>query len=99
MSDKSKDDFRTIGQAIRDLLNSYHINSKFDEMSVVSSWERLVGKPISKRTKKVFLKNKRLYVEFDSPSMKQDFMLHKADIIKIFQKEFGSDAIEEIVVI
>src|SRR6187399_1989479 len=56
-----------VGAAIRQLLNSYHIASKFDEANLVTSWERLVGKPIAKRTKKVFIKNKVLFVELDSP--------------------------------
>ena len=86
-----------VGAAIRQLLNSYHIASKFDEANLVTSWERLVGKPIAKRTKKVFVRNKVLFVELDSPSMKHDLNMHKAHILDIFKKEFGSDIITEIV--
>lgn len=99
MNQKPGNEFQSIGQAIRQLLNSYKIESKFDETNIVTSWERLVGKTISKRTRKVFIRNKVLYVEFDSPAMKQDLMLHKAEIIVLFQKEFGKDAINEIVVL
>ena len=96
---KRDSDFRSVGDAIRELLNSYHLDSKFDEMNVVASWERLVGKPIAKRTRKVFIKNKVLFVEFNSPSMKQDFSLHKGQILELFQKEFGEKSIAEIVVL
>jgi len=86
-----------VGAAIRQLLNSYHIASKFDEANLVTSWERLVGKPIAKRTKKVFVKNKVLFVELDSPSMKHELNLHKAHILELFKKEFGKDIITDIV--
>lgn len=86
-----------IGQAINDLLSQYHIKSKFDAANIVGSWERLVGKPIAKRTKKVFLKDKVLFVQVESASMKHDISLHKSHIVEIFQKEFGSDVIREIV--
>jgi predicted nucleic acid-binding Zn ribbon protein len=86
-----------IGQAINKLLSSYHIKSKFDEANIVSSWERLVGKPIAKRTKKVFIKNKVLFVQIESSSMKHDISLHKSHILEIFQKEFGNDVVQEIV--
>ncbi len=86
-----------IGQAINKLLSSYHLKSKFDEASVVGSWERLVGKPIARRTKKVFIKNKVLFVQIESSSMKHDISLHKTHILEIFQKEFGKDTIQEIV--
>lgn len=94
-----KEGFQPIGQAIRQLLNSYHIDSKFDETNIVTSWERLVGKAIANRTTRVFIRNKIMYVEFDSPSMKQDLMLHKAEIIALFQKEFGKEALNDIVVL
>ena len=86
-----------IGQAIQQLLKEFHIKSKFDEANVVASWERLVGKPIAKRTKKVFVRNKVVFVELESPSMKHDLQLHKNQILEIFRKEFGVDAVADIV--
>jgi predicted nucleic acid-binding Zn ribbon protein len=88
-----------IGQAIQQLLNSYHIKAKFDEANLISSWERMVGKPIAKRTKKVFVRNKVLFVELESPSMKSELSFHKKEMITLFQKEFGKDIIHEIVII
>lgn len=87
-----------IGDAIRELLKSYQLTSKFDEATVVGSWERLVGKPIAKRTKKVSIRNKVLFVELDSPSMKNDLNLHKTQILEVFAKEFGKDVIRELVI-
>jgi predicted nucleic acid-binding Zn ribbon protein len=87
-----------IGDAIQELLRSYHLKSKFDEATIVSSWERLVGKPVAKRTKKVSIRDKVLFVELDSPAMKNDLNLHKRQIISVFEKEFGKDIIKEIVI-
>lgn len=92
-----KDDFQSVGQAIRDMFSTYRLSNKYDEANVLDSWERLVGKPIASRTKKVFIKNKVLFVEFDSPSMRHDFSLHKAEVLNIFRKEFGDDVINEII--
>jgi predicted nucleic acid-binding Zn ribbon protein len=86
-----------VGDAIKALLKQYHIDTKFDEASVVGSWERLVGKPIAKRTKKVFLRNHVLFVELTSPSLKHDLSYSKSNILELFQKEFGKDVIKEIV--
>ena len=99
MAKSSNDDGNTkhIGLAIQQLLNTYHIKAKFDEASLISSWERLVGKPIAKRTKKVYIRNKVLFVELHSPSMKHDLSLHKSKILDILKNEFGNDAVQEIV--
>ena len=92
-----KDDFQSVGQAIRDLLNTYRLSGKYDEASIIDSWERLVGKPIASRTRKVTMRNKVLFVEFDSPTMRHDFSLHKAEVLEIFRKEFGDGIVTEIV--
>ena len=97
MSSNKKGEFQSVGQAIRDLLNTYRISGKFDEAKLIDSWERLVGKPIAKRTKKVYIRNKVLFVEFDSPTMRHDFSLHKATVLDMFKKEFGPGVITEIV--
>jgi predicted nucleic acid-binding Zn ribbon protein len=96
MSNK-KNEFQSVGQAIRDLLNSYRLSSKYDEANIIESWERLVGKPIANRTKKIFIRNKVLFVEFDSPTMRHDFSLHKTEVLDVFRKEFGDGVITEII--
>ena len=87
-----------IGQAIQQLLNRYHLKTKFDEANLLGSWERLAGKPVAKRTKKLYIRGKVLFVELESPSMKNDLNLHKSQIIEILQKEFGKDVVKEIVI-
>jgi predicted nucleic acid-binding Zn ribbon protein len=96
---KGNEEFQTVGQAIRSLLNSYRLESKFDEAALVASWERLVGGPIAKRTKKIFIKDHVLFVEFKSPSMKNDFLLHKSKVLEVFQKEFGTALVKDIVIL
>lgn len=98
MPKKPHDKAQHIGDAIQELLRSYHLKSKFDEATLVASWERLVGKPVAKRTKKVTIRNKVLFVQLDSPAMKNDLNLHKRQIIDVFQKEFGAEVIKEIVI-
>ena len=95
---KRDKNIQPLGQAIRQLLNSYQLTSKFDEATLINSWEKIVGKPIAKRTKKVSIRNKVLFVEFDSSSMKNDFVLHKTKVLELLRKEFGDQIITEIVV-
>jgi predicted nucleic acid-binding Zn ribbon protein len=93
-----KDEIQSVSQAIRQLLNSYQITSKFDEANLINSWERIAGKPIASRTKAIYIRNKVLFVEFQSPSMKHDFSLHKQEVLEVLKKEFGSGIITDIIV-
>lgn len=94
---KDPHDIQHIGQAIRQLLKEYHLKPKFDEASVVASWERLVGKPVAKRTKRIYIRNKVLFIELDSPAMKNDLSFHKNHLLKTLEAEFGKDVLKEIV--
>lgn len=91
-------DIQTIGDAIRQMLNTYKLTAKFDEATLLSSWERIAGKPIARRTKRLYIRNTVLFVELDSPSMKHDFSMHKGQVLKMLQHEFGEKVVKEIVV-
>lgn len=94
---KKQGNAQHVSEAIKELLKQYHIEQKFDEASMVTSWERLVGQAIAKRTRKVFVRNHVLFVELTSPSLKNDLSYSKNHILELFQKEFGKDSIKEIV--
>jgi predicted nucleic acid-binding Zn ribbon protein len=95
---RKKGEIKSVGQALQELLHTYKLKDRFDEKSVLASWERLVGKPIAKRTKKLWLRNSVLFIEFDSPTIKSDFSFHKTKVIELFQKEFGKESVKEIVI-
>jgi predicted nucleic acid-binding Zn ribbon protein len=97
MKKEKGNEFQPVGKAIRDLLNSYNLSGKFDEANLISSWERIAGKPIARRTKKIYIRNKVLFIEFDSPTMRHDFSLHKQQVLDMFRQEFGAGIITEIV--
>ncbi len=97
MAKSSKSEAVHISQAIQELLKAQHLKPKFDEASVVVSWERIVGKSIAKRTKRIYIRNKVLFVELQSPSLKHDLGYHKTHMLELFRKEFGEGVIAEIV--
>ena len=86
-----------VGDAIKELLKQYHIEAKYDEANIIGSWERLVGALIAKKTKKVFMRNHVLFVELTSPSLKHDLNYSKSHILELFQKEFGKEAVKELI--
>ncbi len=86
-----------ISQAIQELLKTQHLKPRFDEANVVVSWERIVGKAIAKRTRRIYIRDKVLFVELLSPSLKHDLGFHKPQMLELFKKEFGAEVVSEIV--
>jgi predicted nucleic acid-binding Zn ribbon protein len=95
----SKKDHQTkhIGNAIRDMLDRYSLAGRFNEANVIASWERLVGKPVARRTRKLYIRDKVLFVHMESASTKHDLTFLKAGILKSLETEFGKGVVEEIV--
>lgn len=85
-----------LAEAIRRLLRSYRLESQFDEARLVDSWAALVGKPVARRTRKVYVKNQILFVEMESAALKQDMSLHKEKLMDLIRAQFGETAIREI---
>lgn len=89
----------TIKTAMQDLLNTYKIQDKFTATQIVASWARIMGEPIAKRTEKVYIKDKKLYVKITSAPLKQELSLGKDKIKALFTSEYGEDVLMDIVFI
>jgi len=87
----------TIKQVFEDLLESYKLKNKFSESQLISSWEELMGKTIASRTTKVFIKDKKMFVELSSAPLKHELSSSRKKIIEIFEEKFGNGIISEIV--
>ncbi len=82
---------------IRDMLQNYHIEEKFDHTRLLASWEKLMGKPIASRTSKLFVKDSVLFVRLTSAPLKSEMSMNKAKVLDIIRKEFGEKVIKDIV--
>ena len=98
---KKKDDRKheslELKDVIRNMLQNYHIEEKFDHTRLVASWERLMGKPIASRTSKLFVKDNILFVRLSSAPLKSEMTLNKAKVLEILRKEFGEKVLKDIV--
>jgi predicted nucleic acid-binding Zn ribbon protein len=94
-----KSNLSTVGESFNQLLKTYQIQKKFDATRLTSSWERLMGSPIAKRTKRVFVKDRKLFVELSSAPLKHELSLSKRMVLDIFEREFGQNLLDDIVFI
>jgi hypothetical protein len=58
-----------------------------------------MGSPIAKRTKRIFVKDRKLFVELTSAPLKHELTLSKGKILDIFDREFGQNLLDDIVFI
>lgn len=87
----------SIKSALQELLCTYKIEDKYTATQITTAWGRIMGEPISRRTEKIFMKGKKLFVKLNSAPLKNELSLSKDKIVALFAQEFGHDALEEII--
>ena len=96
MKERAKKSESTLKNAFEEMLQTYRLKDKFSEKSLISSWGRLMGKTITSRTEKLFIKDKTLFVQLSSAALKHELNSSKDKILKIFEEEFGKGIINDV---
>ncbi len=87
----------TLKEIIEKLLKSYRWEDKLDAVKVKESWDGVVGSIFSKHTTRLYVKNKVLYVSFDSSVLRQELHMVRSKIVDAINKKLGSKVIDDIV--
>lgn len=86
--------------SIKDLMgkmfDSYKMSDKLHETNLKSHWEEVMGKIISKNTKRLYIKKKTLYLVLDSPSLKNELIFHEKTIIENVNQFVNSELINAV---
>ena len=88
---------KSLGEAIREMLENYNLQDKLIEADLISVWGELVGPMIQRHTTEVRINKKKLYVKIDSPAVKNELLYLRSQIIETLNNHAGKKVIEEIV--
>lgn len=87
----------TLGQAIQQFVDSYRMDDKLREVSIINSWESVVGKMIASHTTKMYVKNRKLHIKMDSSVIVNELKYARKKIMTALNKKAGQIIIEDIV--
>jgi predicted nucleic acid-binding Zn ribbon protein len=87
----------SLAEAIKDYLKEMNLEGKLNEISLVNSWEEIVGKAISSRTARIYIKDKVLYVHLNSSAAKNELLMLKEALKEKLNQKAGKPVIEDIV--
>ena len=89
----------SVGDGIQKILDVYKIRNKYDQERIRMVWEKVMSKMIASRTRKLSLKDGKLYVEFDSAPLKNELMGSCPKMIELLNAELKSQTVKEIVLL
>jgi predicted nucleic acid-binding Zn ribbon protein len=88
---------QTIGEVLKEYIDSMSIGRKLKESRIDKQWEELLGKNAASLTRKLVVKNKVLYVYVNSPALRNELLMMREKIIERINEEAGEDLINKIV--
>lgn len=89
----------TIKDLIDAMLKSYNIDRKFDQTSLMTTWNRIMGKAIANRTTKLEVRNEILIVSLNSAPLKHELNNSKTKVLDLITKEFGRQIVKDVLFI
>lgn len=86
-----------LGEVIQKYLEALDIDDKLKEVRLIKSWESIVGKMISNKTTKLYIKDKKLFVYMSSSIARNELSMVKDDLVIRLNQQAGGEIIQDIV--
>ncbi|MFV0505489.1 MAG: DUF721 domain-containing protein [Bacteroidales bacterium] len=87
-----------LGEVLQAYIHALGIHHKMQEIDVISSWEKVVGKLFASYTTSVEIQHKVLFVKVSSSMVRSELSMHKHNIIKRMNELAGSEVINNMVI-
>ena len=92
---------KTNTRKIRDLLNEFlqenKLDTKLKERDLIDSWEEFMGKTISRATRKIYIKDGKLFVVISSSVIRNELYMLKQEIVRKLNEKVGEDIITDLI--
>ena len=87
----------TLAEAVNDYIREMNLGEKLSEVTIINSWEEIVGKAISSRTTKIFIKDYVLHIHLNSSVVRNELLMLREALKEKLNSKVGSEVIRDIV--
>ena len=96
-SPKRKFEPQSISKVLDEILESKSLRKGIIDVRINELWNEIMGANITHYTEKIILKGNTLLVSLNSSALRVELSYGKEKIIKMMNKELGSETIKKIV--
>jgi hypothetical protein len=87
----------SLAEAVKDYIKEMNLDGKLSEVGVINSWEEIVGKAISSRTIKIYMKDHILYVHLNSSVVRNELLMLRETLREKLNQKAGSEVVKDII--
>lgn len=92
---KSND--QSLKQVLQDMIKRYDLQSGLNNAKIINLWNNTLGKEVSLQTKKLTIKNNKLYVTIQSSALASELFAVKLEIIEKLNQKIGDNYLKDII--
>jgi hypothetical protein len=93
-----KSNTQPLGDIIREYVKALDIDKKLTEVRMIDSWPDVVGVAIAKKTTKLIVKNRVLFVYLNSSIVRNELLRIRESLPAALNKKAGYLVIDEVVI-
>jgi hypothetical protein len=93
----SKHNQLSLKEALAEMLEAYKLRGRMDELKLISSWGKIMGPMVQKRTLDLSIRNKTLFVRLESAALREELAFSREKLIERLNEEAGSVVITNVV--
>jgi len=93
---KKKDNQIKLGDALKELMDTYKLNVKMNEVRLYEAWDKILGPTIANHTVSKQLIEGRFIIRLDSAALRNELAFSKSKLIQSLNDELGTEMVKEI---
>lgn len=90
-------DIIPLKEGLEALVRAYRLQGKLSEVTIVASWERVMGKAVALKTQEVYVSKGKLFVRLSSAPLKHELIMAKTRVLELLNSEAGASIISEVI--
>jgi predicted nucleic acid-binding Zn ribbon protein len=87
-----------LADVLREYLKVNHLDHKLKETRLMAGWPDVVGVAIAKRTTRLAVKNRVLFVYLSSSVVRNELLMIKQGLVKALNDKAGENLIDDVVI-
>jgi predicted nucleic acid-binding Zn ribbon protein len=89
----------SLKEVMEELIRAYRLTGKLNELKVISSWNKITGPVISKHTRKIKMRDGKLFVTIDSAALRSELHYSRQKLVDLLNEEVGAVVVRDVILV
>ena len=89
---------QNIKQALGDMIDNLRLKPKLNQTKIRDVWSAMMGPQIDRYTKKITIRNSKVFITIDSAPLRQELSYGREKILKNLNEVIGEEFLTDIII-